>query len=112
MQAEEKFKWLSAEQAFISVQHEVDKIIAFDRAGVIFVLNFHPTKSVADYIIGAPEPGKYKLWLDSDRQSTFGGWDRIQSDSVYFTEPTPCGRAQSLKVYLPSRVALILIKDE
>lgn len=51
--AEEKYGWLSGNDAgFVSWKHQDDKVIAFDRCGLIFVLNFHNTKSFTDYKIG------------------------------------------------------------
>lgn len=36
-------------QGYTSTKHEGDKIIVFDRAGCVFVFNFHPSKSFSDY---------------------------------------------------------------
>ena len=56
MQAlEDKFKWLSSDNMYISLKHESDKMIVFERAGLIFIFNFNPTQSFADYRIGAPQ---------------------------------------------------------
>lgn len=38
---ENQYGWLSAPQAYISLKHEGDKVIVFERAGLLFVLNFH-----------------------------------------------------------------------
>ena len=40
-------------------QHEEDKVIVFEKASLVFVFNFHPTKSFTDYRVGAPESGVY-----------------------------------------------------
>jgi 1,4-alpha-glucan branching enzyme len=71
---EEAFHWLPAPQAFISCKHDGDKTIIFDRANLVFVFNFHPTRSYEGYRIGVPEAGDYKIVLDSDR-GEFGGHD-------------------------------------
>ena len=52
---EEKFKWLSSSSMYISLKHESDKMIVFERAGLIFIFNFNPTQSFADYRIGVPQ---------------------------------------------------------
>lgn len=50
---EEKYGWLSGnDSGFVSWKHDDDKVVAFDRAGLIFVFNFHCNKSFADYKIG------------------------------------------------------------
>lgn len=48
---EGRYGWLHAPQAYISLKHEGDKIIVFERAGLVFVFNFHPTVSQNPYNI-------------------------------------------------------------
>jgi 1,4-alpha-glucan branching enzyme len=48
-------------QAYISRKHEDDKVVVFERSGLVFVFNFHPTKSYTDYKIGVWEDGTYPL---------------------------------------------------
>ena len=73
-------------QAYVSLKHEVDKVLVFERAGLLFVFNFHPTNSFTDYRVGVEEPGEYKIVLSSD-EKRFGGFDNIQLDSTFFTTP-------------------------
>uniref|UniRef100_A0A672ZGP7 1,4-alpha-glucan branching enzyme n=1 Tax=Sphaeramia orbicularis TaxID=375764 RepID=A0A672ZGP7_9TELE len=56
---EDKYGWLAAPPAFVSAKHEEDKVIVFDRANVVFIFNFHPSKSFQDYRIAVEVPGKY-----------------------------------------------------
>jgi len=58
-QAESRYGWLRSPQAYVSRKHEDDKLIAFERAGLLFVFNFHATKSFTDYPIGTNIPGWY-----------------------------------------------------
>jgi len=44
-------------KGYVSWKHEIDKIIAFERAGLLFIFNFHPTKSFSDYKFGIGEAG-------------------------------------------------------
>jgi len=46
-------------QAYVSRKHEDDKVIVFERAGLIFVFNFNPSKSFTDYKIGVQVDGVY-----------------------------------------------------
>ena len=46
-------------QAFVSAQHEEDKVIVFDRANVLFIFNFHPSTSFQGYRVAVDVPGKY-----------------------------------------------------
>ncbi|KFD50902.1 hypothetical protein M513_08215 [Trichuris suis] len=59
--AEEKYHWLSSGPGYTSWKHEGDKVIAFERGGVLFVFNFHCSKSFADYKVGVARPGKVAL---------------------------------------------------
>ena len=87
--------------------HEDDKIIAFQRSGLIFIFNFHPSHSFSDYPVAAP-PGKYQMLLNTDEQQ-FGGQQRLTPEQIHFT--CPGGEAvdtHALSLYLPSRCAIIL----
>lgn len=46
-------------QAYVSCHHEDDKMIVFERGSLLWVFNFHSTKSFADYRVGASIAGKY-----------------------------------------------------
>lgn len=68
----------------MSLKHEDDKIIAFERAGLLFVFNFHPTKSFTDYKIGLNLSGSLKIVLNSDN-AEYGGHSRIDNNITYPT---------------------------
>ncbi|CAK8689223.1 unnamed protein product [Clavelina lepadiformis] len=108
---EEKYGWLNAPQGYVSRKHEDDKVFIFERNGVLFLFNFHPTKSFTGYRVGVGQPGKYKIVLDSD-DPFFGGHDRNDRSVEFFTNNIPWdGRQQSLMVYLPCRSAMLMAKD-
>ncbi|KAF9185660.1 alpha-1,4-glucan branching enzyme [Haplosporangium sp. Z 11] len=110
--AESQVGWLAAPQAFVSLKHEGDKVLAFDRAGAVFIFNFNPTKSFTDYRIGVPGPGQYKILLNSDEER-FGGHARVSHESRFFSTPEPwCDRDHYIQVYIPCRTALVLVKAE
>ncbi|XP_072115914.1 1,4-alpha-glucan-branching enzyme isoform X1 [Mobula birostris] len=85
---EEKYGWLAAPPAYVSEKHEENKVIAFERANLLFIFNFHHEKSFPDYRVGVDLPGKYKIVLDSDA-ADYGGHSRLDHDTEYFTEPQP-----------------------
>lgn len=101
-----KFNLLSHPEIYLRHVNPADQVLAFERAGLYFVFNFNPVKSFTDYGLSA-RAGKYKLHLSSDDPS-FGGQGRIDMNILYRTFPersyTP---NQMLKVYLPSRTALV-----
>uniref|UniRef100_H2ZI27 Alpha-amylase/branching enzyme C-terminal all beta domain-containing protein n=1 Tax=Ciona savignyi TaxID=51511 RepID=H2ZI27_CIOSA len=76
---EERFGWLKSNQAEVTRTHEGDKVMVFERAGLIFVFNFHPTKSYPDYKIPVRQCGSYKIMLDTD-DHCFGGHKRNQAN--------------------------------
>ena len=65
-QTEEKYGWLHAEPAYVSLKHEVDKVIVYERAGLLFVFNFHPVNSFTDYRVGVDVPGEDTMILTGD----------------------------------------------
>ena len=83
---EAHYGWLAAPQAYVSLKHEGDKVIVFERAGLLFVFNFHPTESFTDYRVGVEEPGEYRVALTSDEKK-FGGFENVDLGSKYFTTP-------------------------
>ncbi|XP_044740805.1 1,4-alpha-glucan-branching enzyme [Chrysoperla carnea] len=104
---EEKYGWLHSNPGYVSMKHESDKVIAFERAGLVFVFNFHPNQSFSDYAVGVEEPGEYKVVLSSD-DSQFGGYDRIDHKVPHFTIPDGyAGRRNRMLVYIPCRTATV-----
>lgn len=107
---EAQYKWLSSAQAYVSLKHEGDKVIVFERAGLLWIFNFHPVNSFTDYRVGIEIAGEYKIILNTDRKD-FGGHDRIDESISFFTTPMEWnGRKNWLQVYIPCRTAIILCK--
>ncbi|XP_077198472.1 1,4-alpha-glucan-branching enzyme isoform X1 [Paroedura picta] len=127
---EERCGWLASPEAYVSEQHESNKVIAFERANLLFIFNFHPSKSFTNYRVGVQIPGKYKIALDSDAPE-YGGHNRLDHNTEFFTQEfshnyrdnsvlQPNSQSESegqsrgqqhkhhLEVYIPSRVAIVL----
>jgi len=85
--------------------HDDDHVLSYVRGDLLFVYNFHPTKSFESYGLSAPE-GDYKIILSSD-SAEFGGFDRIDTELLYLAAAD-----QQLKVYLPVRTALVLRREQ
>jgi len=86
-----------------------DQVLAFNHGDYLFVLNFNPVKSFTDYGIPA-QAIDYKIILNSD-SADYGGFARVDEHLMY--EPDRVGGMGTdyqLKLYLPSRVALVLKK--
>ena len=106
---EERYGWLHSEQAYFSLKNEEDKVIVFERASLLWVFNFHPTKSFVDYRIGVEQEGTYRVILNTDTQDV-GGHGRVDSSARYFTTPISWnGRRNFTQVYLPARTALVYL---
>ena len=82
--------------------NEGDKILIFRRKDVIFAFNFNPTVSFTDYGFMAPD-GEYRTEFDSD-EPRFGGFGRLAGEGTHSTVN------HMLKLYLPSRCAVVLKK--
>lgn len=83
---EEEYQWLGSPQAWVSLKHEGDKVIVFERAGLLFVLNFHATNSFADYRVGVDVAGEYKIVLSSDDKQ-YGGFENVDVNAKFVTTP-------------------------
>ncbi|KAI8329040.1 1,4-alpha-glucan-branching enzyme GBE1 [Chlamydoabsidia padenii] len=110
---EEKYGWLHSPQAYVSRKNEGDKVIVFERNGVLFLFNFHPTQSYTDYRVGVSDAGKYKVVLNSDDKK-YLGYGRVDPQGDYFTTPADGDwdtRPHWIQVYLPNRTALVLARQ-
>lgn len=94
-------------------EKDSDQVLAFRRGDLVFVFNWSPTRSFADYGFLAPE-GEYEVILNSDAPC-FGGFG-ITDDSVrHFTSHDPLYAPDGkgwLKMYIPARSAMVLRKVE
>ncbi len=88
----------------VLIQNESDQVLVFERGGLLFVFNFNPSNSYADYGIET-SGGKYKTILNSDDEK-FGGFGRNDDSIAHFTQNE--NGMNMLKLYLPSRSVSIL----
>jgi 1,4-alpha-glucan branching enzyme len=104
MRLGEQFSLLNEPWPHKHYEHVADMVIAYERAGLLFVCNLHPTNSYEGRAVSC-KPGRYSIVLDSD-SSAFGGFNRFDSSLIYETDPSD----NQLRLYLPSRTALVLKK--
>jgi 1,4-alpha-glucan branching enzyme len=90
------------------VQNNPDSVIIFKRGKLIFAFNFNPSSSFPDYGFEA-DPGIYKILLNSDN-ANFGGAN-LNDDKLLHETQLENG-INRLKLYLPSRTAIVLIKTD
>lgn len=103
------YKILSDEYAEKINLDEENKTIVFRKSGLIFLFNFHPTKSIPDYEFFIPDPGKYQIILNTDNV-IFGGHGRIDESIEYFSRWDEQKQSNYLKVYNTNRTGLVFMK--
>ena len=88
-----------------------DQILVYGRANLLFVFNFHPSKSYSDYGF-LVQKGSYKIVLDTD-STQFGGFGNVDDTQKFLTIPDELYKKEGkewLKMYLPARCAVVLEK--
>ena len=85
--------------------HEDDKVIAFERGGLVFVFNFSPNRDYRDYMIPVSRGEDHEVLFDSD-DYRYGGEGRVWHDPVSAFVPGVEGN--HVKLYLPSRTCIVL----
>ncbi|KAH0791248.1 1,4-alpha-glucan-branching enzyme [Histomonas meleagridis] len=111
LQLEHKYKFMSSgDNGYVTLKHEGDKVVAFERGNLLFVFNFHPTKSFEGYWIGVEWHAKFEYVLCTDDER-YGGFRRIDTRTVPESYPEPYqNRKCKIQLYLPSRSAFVLKK--
>jgi 1,4-alpha-glucan branching enzyme len=102
-----KFHLLSADYPLQLNVDETNKTLIFERAGLLFVFNWHPSHSVPDYHFRVPDGGVYRLLLNSD-DTCFGGFNRIDGKIEYHTRKMD--GENILSIYNVSRSVLVFEK--
>ena len=82
-----------------------DHIIAFERAGLVFVFNFDPVRSHMDYVIPVSVGRDHEVVFTTD-DGCYGGFDNIGHElrSAFI----PGMNSPALKLGLPPRTAMVL----
>ncbi len=92
-------------------QHESDQLLMFEKGGLLFAFNFHPTNSQTGAFVPTQNYGDYKIVLSSDDKE-FGGFDRLDKSVVYHTWNNDMHYGDGFAIYLPARTAVVLAKVE
>lgn len=105
------FKVLGAGYGDLIKSDDWNKTLVFEKAGLVFVFNFHINQSLPDYEFYVPESGKYKIILNSDAPK-FGGHNRVDDAIEYPTQFNEQEGRHYLKVYVPNRAVLVFKQEE
>ncbi|KAJ2588538.1 alpha-1,4-glucan branching enzyme [Coemansia sp. RSA 1722] len=112
MRLEQQHAWLSAHDQWVTLKHEGDKVLAFERGGLLWIFNFHPANSYSDYRVGVAWAGKYTVALSTD-DPQFMGQGRIDTSVAHFSTPLEWnGRPNFVQVYIPARTAIVLRHED
>ncbi len=107
-----RYKILSAGYGYRLKIDEANRTLVYEQAGLLFVFNWHPSASIPDYELPAPEPGKWRVVLSSDEE-WFGGAGRVLSgerSGEYFTYARTDGDGATrnyMRIYNINRSALV-----
>ena len=82
-----------------------NKVIVYQKNGLIFIFNFSPGNSIFGYQFKMPEKGIYRILLHSDKKE-FGGFERVDATIDY-----PTDNDQQISIYLTNRTALVMKKQ-
>jgi 1,4-alpha-glucan branching enzyme len=80
------------------------KILAYERANLIFVFSFNTTESYFGFSIKVPQAGTYQIIIDSDEKE-FGGFARLDTNVDY-----PADKDQCVLLYVPNRTVVVMKK--
>jgi len=106
------FKFLQDLSVKRIYENNSDKVVAFERGGLLFVFNFNSGISFTDY--GIPVKGKFRIVLDTD-DTLYGGFNRIDRSKLYMSirkaERNIINAPLYLYLYLPARTALVFKRE-
>jgi 1,4-alpha-glucan branching enzyme len=117
LRLETQFPWLGSKEQYISMRHEKDKLIVFEQGELLWVFNFHPSRSFDNYRVGTKWPYEHAIVLDTD-ETRFNGLGRLEParKAVFPIMMSGwSGRPNYIQIYIPSRCAIVLkplITDE
>lgn len=100
------FDWQYPELKWI---HEDDKVLAFERNGLVFVFNFSPDHDYSDYTIPVSHGADHHVLFTSD-DGRYNGYDRISHEDKSAFVPGMEGNY--LKLFLPSRSCMVLYPSD
>ncbi len=101
---------LADEGIYLLFIHEEAKQIVYERGGLVFVFNFHPTTSVTDWRIPVPKQTDYRLVFNTD-DTAYGGHGDVEGTHYPWQDVPMEGHTQSIQLYVPARSALVLAPE-
>jgi 1,4-alpha-glucan branching enzyme len=99
-----------ASKASIIHENSSEQILAYERAGLVFIFNFNPTKSFPGYGLYLPK-GDYKIILSADSKQ-FGGHMRVDESYIIPSKPVDDSYYAECMAnfYIPSQTCYVITK--
>lgn len=115
MNAQEiKFSSMINPHQFVTLAHEGDKIIAYEKGDLLYVFNFNGNQSFEGYALGTFWKSDHFILYESDADQ-FGGHKRLEGAHGKWFETSnegTLGRPHTIRLYLPTRTCLVLCPYE
>jgi 1,4-alpha-glucan branching enzyme len=73
---ENVFSVMSHPHQYVSCNDEEDKVIIYEKGELVYIFNFHPSKSYEHYLIGTHWRSDHMILFETD-ESRFGGHERL-----------------------------------
>ncbi len=89
-------------------QQQGTQLLCYEKNSILFLFDWHPTKSYDGFFLPTGNTNKYRVVLDTD-ETRFGGQGRISHDVVYEAAATK-DRGEGFQIYLPARTALVMAR--
>lgn len=102
---------LTDESIHLLFIHEEAKQIVYERGGLVFAFNFHPTASITDWRIPVPQRSDYRLILNTD-DIVYSGQGVVEGVHYPWQDVPMEGQTQSIQLYVPARSALVLVSEK
>ena len=96
------YRFLDATDEYVFLKDEGRKIISWERGGLVFIFNFHPSDPLVDHPIPTRLRTTLRVILDSDQKEFGGHGERISHSSDMYVD------SGFVKVYIPPRCCAVL----
>ena len=108
------FGFLSNKYQYVTLKHEGDKLIVFEKGDLLFIFNFHPNQSFDNYRIGTIWSSPHRIVLDSDEARFFGKSRLVYGHDHKFpsVHESWMNRPNYIQIYIPSRTCIVLVAEE
>ncbi len=104
-----EYRIYEEEYPTLTLLQERDKVLAFERGGLVFIFNFSPDRSYQDYPIPVSRGGDYRVLFTSDDEC-YDGFARIAHEPV--SSLVLGVKENRLRLNLPARTCIVLAPED